>query len=350
LAASYAAFALNQKRVAKSEQGGTMKIVVIGAGAMGGSYGGLLADAGHDVSLIDTWDEHVAAINRDGLLVDGALGEHRVKLPATTAPVDGQTADMAIIFTDSNNTEAAAATAAQVLGPDDFAITFQNGIGNVEKVQAVLGKDRVLGGSSMCSAATRGPGHVCLTHLRGTSVGEIDGGESNRTQAVVSVLEDAGFGAKTSSDIMGTIWEKFVVNCGGNAVSAVTGLRSAEAARVPEVAAFKDHVLDEVMAVLDAKGIKLPNPDIAAQIKVGSRKSFNKPSMLQHVLRGRQTEIDALNGIVVRDAKDLGIPTPYNESLVALVKGRELAQMRAIHEPDLDYDAWETRVVAGEED
>jgi len=339
-----------KKRSPESGQGEMMKIAVIGAGAMGGSYGGLLADAGHEVSLIDTWEEHVAAINRDGLLVDGALGEHRLKLPASTEAADDQTADMAIIFTDSNNTEVAAATAAKILGPDDFAITFQNGIGNVEKVQAVLGKDRVLGGSSMCSAATRGPGHVCLTHLRGTSVGEIDGGESNRTEAVVSVLEDAGFGAKSVPNIMGTIWEKFVVNCGGNAVSAVTGLRSAETARIPEVAAYKDHVLAEVMAVLDAKGIKLPNPDIAAQIKIGSRKSFNQPSMLQHVLRGRQTEIDALNGIVVRDAKEFGIPTPYNESLVALLKGRELAQMRTINEPDLDYDAWEARVIAGEED
>ena len=327
-----------------------MKIVVIGAGAMGGSYGGLLADAGHDVNLIDTWEEHVEAINRDGLLVDGALGEHRVKLPASTEAAEGQTAEMAIIFTDSNNTEAAAATADKILGPDNFAITFQNGIGNVEKVQAVLGKERVLGGSSMCSAATRGPGHVCLTHLRGTSVGEIDGGESNRTQAVVSVLEDAGFDSKTVPNIMGTIWEKFVVNCSGNAVSAVTGLRSAESERVAEVADFKSHVLDEVMAVLDAKGIELPNPDLVAQIKVGSRKSFNQPSMLQHVLRGRQTEIDALNAIVVRDAKQFGIPTPYNESLVALLKGRELAQMRAVHEPDLDYDAWEARVLAGEED
>ena len=327
-----------------------MKIVVIGAGAMGGSYGGLLADAGHDVSLIDTWEDHVEAINRDGLLVDGALGTHRVKLPASTAAADGQTADMAIIFTDSNNTEAAAATADKVLGPDNFAITFQNGIGNVEKLQAVLGKERVLGGSSMCSAATRGPGHVCLTHLRGTSVGEIDGGQSNRTEAVVSVLEDAGFGAKSVPNIMGTIWEKFVVNCGGNAMCAVTGLRSAEAVRVPELDAFKDHVLDEVMAVLDAKGIKLPNPDIVSQIKVGARKSFNQPSMLQHVLRGRQTEIDALNGIVVREAETFGIPAPYNQSLVALLKGRELSQQRIVNEPDLDYDAWEARVLAGEED
>lgn len=327
-----------------------MKITVIGAGAMGGSYGGLLAAAGHDVSLIDTWDDHVAAINRDGLLVDGALGEHRVRAAASTTPADGQTADMVIIFCDTNNTAAAAKTAAQLLGSGGFAITFQNGIGNVETLQAELGSDRVLGGSSMCSAATRGPGHVSLTHLRGTSVGEIDGSKSERADAIVELLSGGGLEAKVTPDIVGTIWEKFVVNCGANAIAAVTGLRTGELIRVPEIDAFQDRVFAEVMAFIDAKGIKLPNPGIVAQLKQGARKSFNRPSMLQHVRAGRKTEIDALNGALLREAKALGLDMPYNESLVALLKGRELAQMRAVHEPDLDYDAWEARVAAGEED
>ncbi len=170
---------------------------------MGGSYGGLLAVAGHEVSLIDTWQDHVAAINRDGLLVDGALGEHRVRLDATTGPVAGAAADVVIVFVDANNTEAGAAVAAEVLGPDGFAITFQNGIGNVEKLQAAIGADRVLGGSSRCSAATRGPGHVSLTHLRTTTVGEIDGVARPRAEALVGALTEAGLKAEIAPDIMG---------------------------------------------------------------------------------------------------------------------------------------------------
>ncbi len=134
-----------------------MKITVVGAGAMGGSYGGHLARSGHEVTLVDTWQDHVDAINRDGLRLAGVLGDHRVRLPARTA-AEGGGADLAIVFVDANNTAKAAQSLAGLLAPDGFAVTFQNGIGNVETLQAALGAERVLGGSSMCSAAGARPG------------------------------------------------------------------------------------------------------------------------------------------------------------------------------------------------
>jgi len=325
-----------------------MKITVVGAGAMGGSYGGLLAVAGHEVQLIDAWQAHVEAINREGLRVDGVRGEHRVRVPASTEPF-GKGADLAIVFVDANNTAAAAATAARVLAPVGFAITFQNGIGNVETLQAVLGRERALGGSSMCSAASRGPGHVALTHLGKTTIGETDGAVRSRTEALAAALNGAGFETELAPDVMAVIWEKFALNCGINAIAATTGLRGGEITRLPELDAFQDRIVAEVMAVTDAKGIRLPTPDLPAKIKAHSRKKFNKPSMLQHVEAGRRTEIDALNGALLREAAALGIEVPYNEALVALLKGRELHQMRAIQEPDLDYAAWEERIARGEE-
>ena len=327
-----------------------MKIAVIGAGAMGGSYGGLLAKAGAEVRLIDTWEEHVAAIRAHGLRVDGAPGDATVAVSAATAPDEGETADAAIVFTDTNNTRAAAETAARMLAPGGFAVTFQNGIGNVEILQEAVGSDRALGGSSMCSAATVGPGHVRLTHLRGTSIGEIDGAERPRSDALIAAMRGAGLPTERVPDVMGQIWQKFVVNCAVNAISAVTGLRTGEVARLPETAAFRDRLLDETMAVIAAKNIALPNPGVADALRAGSRKSFNRPSMLQHVNAGRRTEIDALNGALVREAKALGVPVPANEALVALLKGRELARMRAVNEPGLDYDAWEARIASGAED
>jgi len=328
-----------------------MKIVMVGAGAMGGSFGGLLADSGQDVSLIDTWEEHVAAIQRDGLLVDEALGEHRVHLPAATEIAPGQTADLVIVFTDANNTAAGAETAAHLLGNSGFAITFQNGIGNVEALQAALGPDRVLGGSSMCSAASRGPGHVSLTHLRPTSVGPLGDGPDAPVDAIVEVLNGAGLTAHRVPDAMPVIWEKFVLNCGVNALTATTGLRTGEMVRrVPGMVDFQAKILAEVMAVVDAKGIALPNPNIANTMPKKSRNSFNRPSMLQHVEMGRKTEIDSLNGALLREAEVLGIATPYNEALVALLKGREYAQIQAVHGPEIDYDAWQARVDAGEDD
>jgi 2-dehydropantoate 2-reductase len=319
-----------------------MKITVVGAGAMGASYGGHLARAGHEVALLDTWQDHVDAINRNGLRVDGVLGDHRIRLPASSAPDGTVPADLAIVFVDANNTAKAAETLARLLAPDGFAITFQNGIGNVEKLQAALGCERVLGGSSMCSAASRAPGHVTLTHMGTTSVGETHGRDSPRVQAMLAALRGAGFEAEHEPNIMGLIWQKFVVNCAVNAIAATTGLRGGEIVRLPELDAFQDRVLDEIMAVTRAKQIRLPNPEIAA-------KKFNKPSMLQHVEAGRRTEIEALNGALIREAKALGIPTPNNEALVALLKGRELHQQRRIHQPDLDYDAWEARIAAGQD-
>jgi 2-dehydropantoate 2-reductase len=326
-----------------------MKIAVVGAGAMGGSYGGLLAVAGHEVSLIDAWQAHVDAISRNGLRVDGARGDHRVHVAASTGPI-GDGAELAIVFVDANNTAAAAETARRVLAPEGFAVTIQNGIGNVEKLQAALGRERVLGGSSMCSAATLGPGHVRLTHLGRTSIGETDGILRPRAARLAEILGDAGLDTEVVPDVMAVIWEKFALNCCINALAATTGLRAGEMARLPELDAFQDRIMAEVMTVTAAKGIRLPTTDLPAKIKAQCRKKFNKPSMLQHVEAGRRTEIDALNGALLREAATLGIATPYNEALVALLKGRELHQMRAIHQPDLDYATWEARIAQGEED
>jgi 2-dehydropantoate 2-reductase len=326
-----------------------MRITVIGAGARGGSYGGLLARSGHEVSLIDAWQGHVDAINRDGLQLDGARGEHRIRLEAATGP-NGQDAELAIVFVDANNTAAAAASALRVLAPDGCAISFQNGIGNVETLQAALGKERVLGGSSMCSAATRGPGHGCLTHLGTTTIGETDGARRPRTEALAQALDGAGLETMIAPDVMAVIWEKFALNCCINAIAATTGLRAGEMVRLPELDAFQDKIIAEVMAVTAAKGITLPTPDLPAKIKAACRKKFNKPSMLQHVEAGRRTEIEALNAALLREAASQGVAVPYNEALVALLKGRELHQQRRIHQPDLDFDAWEARIARGEED
>jgi len=329
-----------------------MRITVVGAGAMGASYGGHLARTGHEVALLDTWQDHVDAINRDGLRVDGVLGEHRIRLPASTAPTGVAmhgSADVAIVFVDANNTAKAAEVLAGLLAPDGFAITFQNGIGNVEKLQTALGPERVLGGSSMCSAASRAPGHVTLTHMGTTSVGELHGSDSPRVQAMLDALRGAGFEAEHEPNVMGLIWQKFVVNCATNAIAATTGLRGGEIVRLAELDAFQDRVLEEIMAVTRAKQIRLPYPDIAAKVKANCHKKFNKPSMLQHVEAGRRTEIEALNGALIREAQALGIPVPNNEALVALLKGRELHQQRRLHQPDLDYDAWEARIAAGKE-
>lgn len=320
------------------------KIVVIGAGAMGGSYGALLARGGAQVRLIDSWDEHVTAINRDGLKVDGAFGELRITLPASSAPDYADWADWALIFTHASATVAAAETAASVLAPHGRAVTMQNGIGNVETLVGRLGAERVVGASSMCSAAVIGAGHVALTHRDVSTLGEIDGNNGDSVAEFAALLTAAGLEAALDTDIMVKIWRKFLVNCGINALCAVTGLRTGEMTRVPELYALQDKVLDEALAVTAARGIALAGEEIKADIRHTAHYRFNKPSMLQHVTAGRRTEIDAINGALIREARTLGIATPYNEALVALLKGVEIARERAVHDPGLDYAAWEASV------
>ena len=335
------------------EEDGLMRIVVVGAGAMGGSYGGMLAVAGEDVSLIDARRDHVEAIRRDGLRVSGVFGEHVVGLPAAESPEglepsDGGWADLVVVFTDSNATGQAARAADRLLAPEGCAITFQNGIGNVETLEEVLGAERVLGGSSMCSALVEAPGHVVMTHRGPTSIGELDGRRTNRLQRVAAALERAGFEVHVKDDVNAQIWTKFIVNSAINALCATTGLRLGEVARLPEMDALQDRVLDEAFALVRAKEVPVAEAEVRATIKRNCRLKFSRPSMLQHVEAARRTEIDAINGALVRESRKFGLAAPYNEALTALLKGREQDAIRRRENPDLDYDAREAEAAAAE--
>ena len=315
-----------------------MKICVIGAGAMGATYGGRLANSGNELAFVDAWAEHVDAINGKGLRLTGIPGDLTIRakayLPDEVPPLG---CDLAIITVDSNNTAAAARTAAHVLKQDGVALTIQNGIGNVEELSRRLAADSVLVCSTMCSAIPIAAGHVDQTHENKTTIGEIDGSQTERVLKVQSILESAGFETVVSTDIMAVIWNKFVLNVAINALCAVSGMRLSELARHAEMDEYQDRIIDEVLAVVAAKEITLPDADIRRTIKRHCWSKFSKPSMLQHMERGRRTEVDALNGAVVREGKALGIPTPYNEALTAIVKGREFAVHRSLFEPETDY-------------
>jgi 2-dehydropantoate 2-reductase len=325
-----------------------MKICVIGAGAMGGAYGTLLSRIGHDVTFVDVWSDNVDAINARGIRLDGVAGTHVRRIPATTNAPSGLGADLAMVWTDANNTRAAAETAKVALAPGGFAITLQNGLGNVEALVEVLGAARVAAGSSMCSAAMQGPAHASLTHMGMTSVGEIGGGGSARTETLRAELEKAGFEVRVHPDIMSLIWTKFALNCAVNALCATTGLRLGEIARLPAMDAFQDRILDELLAVVAAKGIVLADPDIRATVKAHCWKKFSRPSMLQHVQAGKRTEIDALNGKMVEEGAKLGVPTPWNAALVALLKGVEYKATQAHGLSEEDYARLETRAAGTE--
>jgi 2-dehydropantoate 2-reductase len=322
-----------------------VKICVIGAGAMGGSFGGLLAGAGHEVTFVDTWADHVAAIRANGLVVEGVAGEHRVKVRAESAVPENLNSDVVMVWTDSNNTREAAGAAAKALAPDGFAITLQNGIGNVETLVEVLGNGRVAGGSSMASAASRGPGRSALTHMGMTTIGELDGKNTKRLENLRDALAGAGFEVRLHPDILSVIWTKFALNCTINALCAASGLRLGEVARVPAMDRLQDRVIDEVLAVTKAKGLKLDYPDFRGHIKEHCWKKFSRPSMLQHIDAGRRTEIGALNARLVEEGAKLGVATPYNDAVSCLLRGVEFKRTQAAGRTDADYATLEKQAV-----
>lgn len=319
---------------------------VIGAGAMGGLYGGRLARAGYDVTLVDTWREHVDAINGAGLVLEDAEGSHCIDVAAVADPAGIQGVDVAIVFVDANSTGAAGAVAARVLAPEGVALTLQNGIGNIEALTGALGDERVMAGLSYSSAAVAGPGHVLHTHAGPTWLGERGGGRSERLTTLCDAFERAGLDPVQVDDVVAHIWNKWVLNCAINALCAATGLRQGEIPRTDAVDAFQDRILDETLAVVAARGITLSDPDVRATIKAQCWKKFNKPSMLQHVEAGKRTEIDALNGAVVRLGRECGVATPYNDALTSLIKGLEKARRQALHGPAIDYQALEREAAA----
>lgn len=323
-----------------------MRIYMIGTGAMGSVYGGLLKKAGNDVTFIDPREDHIARVKRDGIVVEGVRGRHVIQVPAVTSAAGLPPADFVIIFTDTNATREAAKTAREVLKPEGFALTLQNGIGNVEAITAELGAARVIAGVTMNSGALPEAGRAAYTNAGMTSIGELDGRITQRVQDVAKMLNEAGIETKVVTNPMEEIWTKFVLNCAINSLTAITGLRSGEMYRTPEVDALQSHVLDEILAVVERKGIKLTEPDMRKKIKAHCRVRYNQPSMMQHVERGQRTEIDSLNGALVREAKALGMAVPYNEAVVAVVKGVEKSRRQKLHEPPRDYKKLEEEALA----
>lgn len=323
-----------------------MRFCVVGAGAMGCLYGGRLAQAGHDVTLVDVWTEHVDAIDRSGLLLSGIGGDSRIPVHASKDAAGVAPADVVIVLSDANSTAEAGRTAARLLAADGFVLTLQNGIGNYETLAPIIGEERTLAGLSYHSAAIDGPGHAIHTNVGPTWIGERDGKPSERIAKLEVAFAAAGLNPVVVDDIVGYIWDKWVLNCTANSVCAITGLRNGEARRIPPVAEYQERIIDEALAVRAAKGIEGHDPNLKATITGFLEKKYNKPSMLLHIEAGKRTEIDALNGAVVREGKKLGVSTPFNEAITMLIKGLEKARMQAAHGPAIDYKKLEEEAAA----
>jgi 2-dehydropantoate 2-reductase len=303
-----------------------MKIGIVGTGAMGSVYAGLFGKAGHDVWAIDTWREHTDAIARAGLAVSGASGTYVVdRLSVGRSPADAGACDLWIVATKAQDVEAVAAAIAPLLQPDSIVMAFQNGLGAGERVARHVPEAHVVVGiAEGFGSSIPEPGHVHHNGMRLIRIGELHGGASARLDGLVDLWRDAGFTVQGFADIDRMIWEKLLCNvtlsapCAAFDVTVGELMANEDTWAVALGCAREAHRLGLAMGVTFA----FDDPDeyvteFSATIPDAS------PSMRLDHLAGRRSEIDVINGQVVELSRRLGLDAPYNETLCAVVRGRE---------------------------
>ena len=304
-----------------------MKIAILGVGAMGSVYAGLLADSGHDVWAVDVWKEHVDAIRKNGLRVEGASGDRTVKMNATSDASEVKNADLVIIATKADGVEAAAKSAKAIAKPDAPILTIQNGLGSADKVAEIVGNERIMiGVVGGFGASMKGPGHAHHNGWEFLRLGEMNGGLTPRLETVKKAWEQGGFKVLTFDDIHKMIWEKLICNCTYSGTCALTNLRVGEVQASPSAWSIAAACAAEAYHVANGKGIKLDFDDPVRYVKEFGAKIPNaRPSMLLDHLAGRRAEVDNINGAIPREGQKIGIATPVNSLVVALLRAKESA-------------------------
>lgn len=303
-----------------------MKIGVLGAGSLGSAMGAALAEAGSEVWLVSRNRAHVDAIRARGLEVRTDHGERTVRVDAAVDCAGLAPVDLLIVLVKSFDTRKAIEAAMPAVGEHTIVMSLQNGLGHEEVLGAVVGRERLIAGRTYVGGQLLAPG-IVLAGTRGkrTIVGELDGRITERVRAVAAEFERAGLATTASDNILGTIWDKLLVNAATGALAGITRLPYGRLYAVPEVEATAIAAVTEGMAVARAAGIAISYADPREPwLAAGKGLPFDfKASILQSLERGSVTEIDWINGAVVREGRRLGVPTPVNDTLVACIKGLE---------------------------
>ena len=304
-----------------------MKIAVIGVGAMGSIYAALLADAGHDVWAVDTWAAHVDAINNGGLRIEGASGDRTVKtVRATTNITDVGACDLCLIATKASGVGPAAQSVAPVIGPNAMVLTIQNGLGAGERIAQHMPTDNVLlGVADGFGASMKGPGHAHHNSMKLIRIGEIQGGLTDRLQRIELIWQEAGFNAQAFENITQLIWEKFLCNITFSAPCTAFNVSVGDLMGNPDHWGIALGAMLEGHAIAQEKNVPLSFSDPVAYVAAfGAGMPNARPSMLLDHMAGRTSELDAINGIIPTMGRALGIPTPFNDTLTAVLRQREL--------------------------
>lgn len=301
-----------------------MKIMVVGAGAMGSLFGGRLSLAGHEVLLVDVWQAHVAAINADGLIIEDQKERRVARLSAALPSEALPTPDLVIVFTKAYQTEAALGAVQGCLSADTYVLTLQNGLGHVALIERYVERARIIEGITTYPGDIVGPGHIRTQGEGYVKMMAVDGRCNSALEAIGEAFNQAGLKCTITADTVPAIWEKLAFNAALNSMCALLRHPVGVIADAPEGRELALQIVDEIVGVAAGKKIAVDRERIVATLEMAfDQHRDHLPSMLQDVLQRRRTEIDFINGGAIREGRALGLTLPANQTVYRLVKTLE---------------------------
>ncbi len=296
-----------------------MNFLVVGPGAMGCLFAARLKTVGYDVTLLDHNKKRARRINEQGVSVNGVSGKYKVHIPTMAGNVPFSP-DFVSICVKSNDTREAGESVSSSIGPDTIVFTLQNGLGNIETLAKIFGNEKILGGVTSQGSTLLGEGSIRHAGEGETIIGP-KGKEEGPAQKLAYIMNKAGFKTHLTDNVEDLIWGKLIINVGINALTAITRLKNGRIPITNGTRKIMEEAVREAVTVAEAKGINLPYKEpLSKAIKVCEATKENVASMLQDVLKERITEVEMINGAIVREGYKLGIPTPVNRTLTNLVK------------------------------
>ena len=302
-----------------------MKIAVVGAGAMGSLFGGLLAEAGNEVWLCDIRQDHIQVVTQNGLMIEYETKARQIRLNAATNPEKIGQSELVLVFVKSTQTESAAKTASRLSGDNGLVLTLQNGMGNAETIAEYIMPSRILVGTTAHGATMLGAGKIRHAGKGPTIMGMWSGDENQYKMArqTAAMLTQAGIETTAVEDVRAVIWDKLLVNVGINAITALSGITNGQILDLESTRELSHSAVQEATAVARAQGIEIREDPMAHVFQVAVATAPNRSSMGQDVDHRRPTEIGSINGFVVREASRLGLSAPVNQALAALLETME---------------------------
>lgn len=300
-----------------------MKTVMIGPGAMGGLFGGLLSRAGEELWLVGYRKEQVETICSVGLTLEEKGQSQIIPMKATPDVTSVGKADLVIFFVKTYDTERAVSDSLVLEKEDTVFLTLQNGLGNEEVICKKIDRKKVMLGVTGQGATLLQPGRVRHAGWGKTFIGELDHRITDRANRIAQMFCKAEIETEVSPNIHDQVWGKLLVNAGINALTALTGFKNGQLLDYPETARLMEKLTLEAAEVARKKGVRIEEDPIEKVRKASAATRENRSSMGQDFDHRRRTEIDAINGAVVREAQALGIPAPFNQAVTDLVKAIE---------------------------